>query len=225
MEEDDVALADFDALLFGGADDVLLRIGPALFNHVDAVTARHVEQDAARYGRRHVLDAGLGRPVGLGEVAILVAVIVDVVDADMAEPVDLWPDAEPAHVDAVVVGHGVFAEIGRGGLIGLENADAERPRRKGRRLGIDDDAEVVGLAGRDELCRRHGRFLGNEIGGADLVVRSPLRFRPVLLGYDRRGQQRSRHCQACYPAPFTKHVNHPLPDRTASQIPDGPIVG
>ena len=96
MEDHDVTLADFDALLLRDFLDLLDVEGGAFLDDVGAVMGGHVEQHAARHHRRDLFDAELLQAVGIGEIEQLVAVVVDVVDADMAEAVELAADADPA---------------------------------------------------------------------------------------------------------------------------------
>ena len=89
VEQHHVPLPDLDALLLGGTDDVLLGVGRARFDDLLAEIAGHVEYHASGDDGRILLDAELGEARGLGEVADFVAVVVDVVDADVAEPINL----------------------------------------------------------------------------------------------------------------------------------------
>ena len=91
MEQDDVAAADLHALLGRDLVDLLTIKGGALGHDVCAEVGRHVEHHAAGDEGRDLLDAELLQPVGLDELAVLVAVVVDVVDANVAQPVDLEP--------------------------------------------------------------------------------------------------------------------------------------
>ena len=96
MEQHDVALADFDALLLGDLLDLLDVEGGAFLDDVGAVMGGHVEQHAARHHRRDFFDAEFLQSGRIGEIGELVAVVVDVVDAEMAETVELAADADPA---------------------------------------------------------------------------------------------------------------------------------
>ena len=112
MEDHDVALADFDALLLGDFLDLLDVEGGAFLDHVGVVIGGHVEQHAARDHRRDLLDTELLQAGGIGEVGELVAVVVDVVDADMAEAVELAADADPGVDDVVIIGRLARSEPG-----------------------------------------------------------------------------------------------------------------
>ena len=135
MEDHDVALADFDALFLGDFLDLLGVEGGAFLDHVGAVMRSHVEQHAPCHHRRDLFDAELLQPGGIGEIEQLVAIVVDVLDADMAEAVELTTDADPAFDDVVVVGRLVGSEAGNSGLAGLNHRDLEGARRIGGRLG------------------------------------------------------------------------------------------
>src|SRR6478736_5695352 len=101
MEDHDVTLPDLDALLLRDFLDLLDIEGGAFLNHVGAVVSRHVEQHAPCYHRRDFLDAELFQPSGIGEVEQLVAIVLDVLDTEMAEAVELAADADPALDDVV----------------------------------------------------------------------------------------------------------------------------
>ena len=165
---------------FGDFLDLLDVEGGAFLDDVGAVMRRHVEQHAARHHRRDFFDAELLQPGGIGEVEQLVAVVIDVLDADMAEAIELAADADPAFDDVVVIGGLARSEAGNAGLAGLHDGDLESARRIGGGRGVDGNAERIGLAGLDQACGLHHQFRRHVIGGADLVVRAPFRFCPVL---------------------------------------------
>ena len=84
MKQHDVALADFDALLFDGALDLGDVESGAFLDDVGAEIAGHVEQHTPGDERRNLLDAELLQTIGCGEVTRLKSVVVGPVDADMA---------------------------------------------------------------------------------------------------------------------------------------------
>ena len=60
-------------------------------------------------------------PVGSAKSSKLVAVVIDVLDADMAEAVELAADADPALDDVVIIGGLARSEAGNAGLAGLHD--------------------------------------------------------------------------------------------------------
>ena len=192
MEQDDIALAQLDALLLGGAHNVFPGIGRAFLQQLLAEIGRHIEQHAARHDGRHFLDAELLETVGLGEILRLVAVVVDMIDADMAQPVDLRSDAQPAHEDIVVVAGLGRPEAGGGDLVRLQDGYRKAARRERRRLGIDDDTQVIGLAELYQLGGHFHQVRRDVVGRAGLVLRAPLGLGPVLRR--RRVRQAERQC-------------------------------
>src|SRR6185369_8868759 len=120
---------DFDVLLLGDFLDLLDVEGGAFLDHVGTVMRGHVEQHAARHHRRDLLDAELLQPGGIGEFEQLVAVVINVLDADMAEAVELAADADPAFDDVVIIGGLAGSEARNTGLAGLHDRDLESPRR------------------------------------------------------------------------------------------------
>ena len=180
VEDDDVALADLDVLLLGDFVDLLDVEGGAFLHDVGVEIGGHVEQHAARDDRRHLLDTELLQAVRIGEIGELVAVVIDVLDAEMAEAVDLAADADPRVKDVVVIGRLVRTETRAAGLSGLNDGELERAWRIGGCLWRDGNAEGVGLAGLHQRGGLHHQLRRHVIGGTDLVVRSPFRFGPVL---------------------------------------------
>jgi hypothetical protein len=117
-------------------------------------------------------------------------------DADMAEAVELAADADPAFDDVVIVGGLARPKTRNAGLAGLHDRDLEGAGRVGRRLGVDGHAERIGLACLDQRRRLHNQFRLHVVGGADLVVRTPFRLCPILSA-DRsdRSEQGNRAAQ------------------------------
>src|SRR6266404_1656595 len=153
MEDHDIALADLDALLLRDLFDLLDVERGALLDHVGVVIGGHVEQHATGDHGGYLLDTELLQAVGIGEVGQLVAVVIDVVDADMAEAVELATDADPGVEDVVIIGRLARPESGDAGLSGLHDGDLEGARRIGGCLAIDGNAERVSLAGLDQRSR------------------------------------------------------------------------
>ena len=104
MEQHDVALLDLDALLGERVVDLLLVEGRSGRHGFLPATAVMSSTTPRVTNARQLLDTELLETVGRGEVHGLVAVVVDVIDADVAEAVELRADADPAGDDVVVVG-------------------------------------------------------------------------------------------------------------------------
>src|SRR6266404_1243249 len=136
MEDHDIALADLDALLLRDLFDLLDVERGTLLDHVGVVIGGHVEQHAACHHRRDFFDAELLQAGGIGEIGELVAVVIDVLDADVAEAVDLAADTDPGIENVVIIGGLGRSKTGATGLARLHDGDLERTRRIGRRLGV-----------------------------------------------------------------------------------------
>ena len=150
--------------------------------------SRHVEHDAAGDDGGNLVDAEPGQPGEKGEVPGIVAVVVHaILRADVAEPVDLRSDAEPALEDIVVIG-GV-GEIGPPQLlIGLHDLQHEAARRKRWSRPVNGDAQAVDLTRRDELGRGQHGLRSDEVRAPYFVVRAPARRFAAVLG-DRAGRK------------------------------------
>src|SRR5262245_1934464 len=195
MEQHHVAaLNRLDALALHGALDLGAIERGAFLDDVGVEVARHVEQDAARRDRRHLLDAELLQPVGGDEVGPLVAVVVDIVDADVAEAVELRADADPARDDVVVIGCLARPERLAGVLTRLQNGERKSARRKRRRVLVGLDPEPVALALGDELRRRERLLRRHVVQVADLVVLAVLRGKAGLLRLLRVRRAREQRC-------------------------------
>jgi hypothetical protein len=201
VEDHHVALADFDALLLGDRLDLLAVECGALLDDIGAVVRSHVEENTAGNQRRDLLHAEFLETGSIGEIGILVAVVVDILHANVAEAIDLAADPDPAVDDIVVVGRLAWAEPGNARLPRLHDGDLEGTRRIGRRLGVGFDAEMVGLADLDQLGRLHNQVGRDVIGRADLVVGAPLGLGPVLrcgraseLGQGERCKESKQTC-------------------------------
>src|SRR5258707_5995080 len=179
VEYDDVALTNFDAMLLGGAVDFRDVKGGAFLDQVGAEIPGHVEQHAAGYDRRDLFDAEFFQPVRRGEIARFKSVVISPVDADMAEPVDLTADADPAFDDVVVISRLVRTKAAAASLAGLKHEHLEGAGRKGRGFGIGLDPEAIGLPGLDQSVCLDNKIRRHVVCGADSIIRTPLRFRPV----------------------------------------------
>src|SRR6185369_16865435 len=116
----------------------------SFFDDVGLEVAGHVQHDAPRRNRRHMLDAEFLQAVSCRKVAGLVAVVIKIVDADVTQAVDLRADAGPA-VDLIVVVRGLrWSKRGAGVLTRLNYRDGPRARRIGRCISICLDSEPVG---------------------------------------------------------------------------------
>jgi len=69
-------------------------------------------------------------------------VVVDVVNADMAEAVELAADADPGVEDVVIYSRLARPESGDAGLSGLHNGDLEGARRVGGVFAINGNASA-----------------------------------------------------------------------------------
>ncbi len=105
MHEHDVAGANFRALPLERAAQIGERDLVAALEPRDAFERRDVDEHAARHERADVLDAELREPVGLRELAPVVAVVEQVADADVAEAVELRADLADLGADDLVVIH------------------------------------------------------------------------------------------------------------------------
>src|SRR5258706_4335030 len=180
VEYDDVALTNFDALFLGGAVDFRDVKGGAFLDQVGAEIPGHVEQHAAGYDWRDFFDAEFFQPVRRGEIARFKSVVVGPVDADVAKAVDLAADSDPAFDDVIVVGRLVRTKLVAAGLSGLKHEHLGGAGRKGRGFGIGLDPKAICLASLDQSGGLHNNIRGQIVGRADLIVRAPFRFRPVL---------------------------------------------
>src|SRR3954451_22405649 len=85
---------------------------------------------------RSLLDTEFLQAGGIGEFEQLVAVVIDMLDANMTETVDLAADPDPGLQDIVIIGGLARPKTGNAGLTRLDDGDLERAWRIGRRLGI-----------------------------------------------------------------------------------------
>ena len=124
MEQDCVAFADLNTLLFGRGHDVFFGIGRAFLENRLTVKLGHVEHNAACDDRRELFQTEFFQSVGLGKVIVFKAVVIGVAYTDVAEPVNLWAYAEPAHKDVVVVGHMIMTKTFTLDLVRLQHGQA-----------------------------------------------------------------------------------------------------
>jgi hypothetical protein len=124
------------------------------------------------------------RPFGLCELGPVVAVVEQVADADVAEPVELRADlAELAADDLVVVHHVVRAH----GPERLRNPQAEVPRAEQRHPGLVDVPELVHRASLDQVLRFEHLGRRELVGRAALIGGAPARGIPAVGLAERRG--------------------------------------
>ena len=191
MENDHVALAQFDALAFGRAANLLFVVRRAFGYHADAEIAGHIQNDTARDDSGQVFQAQFRQARGRGERVELKAPVVDVIDARMAEPVDLRTDSQPSGEEIVIVGERIFAEAGIVGLAWLCDMQSQETVAKCRGRVVHHDSQAVHLAFRDKARRLKNRLRGHPVCRTELVVGSPGRFMPIF-GHDRRGRHKRR---------------------------------
>ena len=84
MEDHDIALANLNPLFLCGFLDLLDVEGSPFLDDVSVVIGRHVEQHAAGNHGRDLFDAEFLQTGRIGEIGELVAVVVDMIDAEMA---------------------------------------------------------------------------------------------------------------------------------------------
>src|ERR1051326_1237472 len=104
MEQDNVTSFDLDVLLGESVVDLLLVERRTGGNWCFSNHRRYVEDNTPRNEGRQFFDTELLEPVSGCEVDRFVAVVVDVVDADVSEPIKLRTSADPTSDDVVVVG-------------------------------------------------------------------------------------------------------------------------
>jgi len=124
----------------------------------------------------------------------------------VAETVELRADAVPAHDDIVVVRELLVTERGAGDLPGLQDGHRVIARSEGGCAAIGLDAELVRLAGLDQL-RRSQRFLRSDVVQvADLVVRA-MRRMPTLVRHRRHSRHQHRQQRNLGKADQGSHVH------------------
>ncbi len=146
MKQHHITRLDGYALGFGGRLDVLAVECRAGVQHGLAEVFRHVQQHAAADDGRQAVDAELGDSGDSDEVCRAIAVVVDVIDAHVAEPVDLAADAHPDVHQIVVAGGLVGAHGGAATVVQLQDGHGIRSRRIswGRWPGFH--AKTIGFA-------------------------------------------------------------------------------
>ena len=102
VQENDVTLANGEVLLLHGAFDLGAVDGGAGVEDVFAEVARHVEQHASGNDGRDGVRPEFAQAGGGVIVTLVDAVVVAVVDTEVAEPVELRANADPG-VDPVVI--------------------------------------------------------------------------------------------------------------------------
>ena len=117
-------------------------------------------------------------------------VVVDAVDADVAEPVELRADADPADDDVVVVVGLRLAQRAAVFLAGCRHRQRERARRERRRLAVGLDAHADRLAALDQLGRLRHVGGGDVVDRAHLIVGAPF---GLVAGLDRLRLCAGRH--------------------------------
>ena len=140
----------------------------------------HIGVEHVYYNGNKLLE--FADPTGLKKLGVekIPPMVTRGVLLDMAESVNLAANTDPALDDVVIVGRFARTETRGARLAGLHHGDLEGAWRVGGHLGVDGEAERVGLAGLHELRGFDDKLGRHVVGGADLVVRSPFRFRPVL---------------------------------------------
>ena len=89
MKQHHVAFFNLNALALGLLVNFFAVKGHALFHHVGAKVSRHVQHDAARDKWGYLFYAQLFQPIGLRKLRVFIAVVVHVVNANMAQTVNL----------------------------------------------------------------------------------------------------------------------------------------
>ena len=143
---------------------------------------RHVEQHAAGDDGRDFVGAELGEPFWRDEIGWGEAVVVLVVDAHVAEAVELAADAHPGVEQVVVAGGEVCTHRRAAVLPRLDDGDGVVARRIGRSFPAGDDAERVGLAGLHQPGGTDHAFWGEMVDRSQGVVCAMLRRIPVVSG-------------------------------------------
>ena len=135
---------------------------------------RHVEQDAPGHDVGDLLDAEFRQAVRLHEVAVLVAVVVDVIDPDVAETIDLGARAYIPHVDVIVVVGLRWPKPNPADLAGLVDDQGPAAWPEGWCLGVGLRPKRIDLAGFHQLGGIERQLWGEEVCSPDLIVRSVL---------------------------------------------------
>jgi hypothetical protein len=156
-----------------------------------------IHHDAAREERLHVLDAELLQAVGAVHVGALAVAVEQralgvVVDADMAEAIELGADLADLSGQEVVVPDGlVRSDRSAGEPAG--GAYREDPAAEQRHLGLVGPRQRVGLAFCDELGGLQRLFRRLRVGRACLVLSAPFRDpRSLRLSVRNAEEQRRR---------------------------------
>ncbi len=186
-DQGDVARLDRPAGGGQGAFEVRRGDNAARAEMIAAVEARDVEQQAAGDERRDVLDAEPGQPP-VGQDLVGVGVVVEAVAfGDMAERVDMGADMgvhlDPLEIGAGVVGDAEPAPAADGVFPGGPHGHQER-RLVGRhegRVGAEGVGQVVDLGRLDAGEGGAALGLGDQVGGADLVVPAPAGAAPFAV--------------------------------------------
>ncbi|MNC15734.1 hypothetical protein D3C75_635590 [compost metagenome] len=160
----------------------------------------HVQHHAAGDHWRYFFHAQLGHAFDGDEIGSLVAVVVDVVDTDVADAVELGADAGPA-VDQFIVEAELVAAQGLAGLFArLDVVQVEAAVAEGRQVFAHRYGQRVGLAGLDQADRLLDHFGGKQVGGADFILFAVGRGLPVGgqggLGSGRQGDGEQQGLEA-----------------------------
>ncbi len=189
-----VARLDGHARSRHGGVEVSRGDGVARFEAVEAVHRRNVEQHGPGDDLGHGLDATRRGARGRGDVGGREAVVHETVVGDVAEGVDVGA-GRGAHAHHVV---GAEPHAGRRRVALVEAGDGEQGVGAPGRLAHLGPVEVEVHRQREALARTHrgrtslGRFVGQQIAGAELVVVAPTA--PVRdLGPDRFEVLGQRH--------------------------------
>ncbi|AUC97844.1 hypothetical protein CWS35_29070 [Bradyrhizobium sp. SK17] len=150
IEEHHVTLAQRDAFLLQHRLDVGDGELGAGRNDRLTVISDHVEHDTSRHHGRHLLKSQFGDALDGDEISGFVAVVVGVVDADVADTIELRADSRPS-VDQLVVECEFVRSLGRAaGFAGLNIVEMKAAVTKRREVLVDRNAQRVGLSGLDQ---------------------------------------------------------------------------
>ena len=127
-----------------------------------------------------LLDAEFRQAVRLHEVAVLVAVVVDVIDPDVAETVDLRARAHVTHVDVIVVVGLRRPKPGPADLAGLVDDQSPAAWPEGWCLGVRLRSKRIGLASFHQLCGIERHLWGKKVCSPNLVIWPVPRLAPAL---------------------------------------------